>query len=305
MSDSRPIYVVRRVTCSSSPSCTQPGPRPRPSAIRCPAWAGLERPRRLRPAGRQPGALRSLVDERYRLRPSDPPGAARPRRCRRSCVGIDHGTGRATCTRPRTCGRFEDARGIPAKLVVAGMTSDGAPHRGSGRRRTQRDVVGLDPSTPPVMADFARAGSCAPRCCSEGAAPATATGVATHRYLGPKLRWSSGRLLNGWALVRIQPVPRCNPAQPVQATGCDHPRRAAACGHPSGHLPPFHGWDTILRRSLAEVRVLPVAPSILWAQFSSRTRGSGGRQCQLGVAQQESTCLGSKGPVVRFHSPRP
>ncbi len=62
MSDSRPIYVVRRVTCSSSWSCSQPGPRRRPNAIRCPAWAGLEHPRRLRPAGRRRGAIRSLVD---------------------------------------------------------------------------------------------------------------------------------------------------------------------------------------------------------------------------------------------------
>ena len=31
---------------------------------------------------------------------------------------------------------------------------------------------------------------------------------ATHRHLGSKLSRLSGRLLNGWALVRIQPVPR-------------------------------------------------------------------------------------------------
>jgi 60 kDa SS-A/Ro ribonucleoprotein len=51
---------------------------------------------------------------------------------------------------------YRDARGIPAKLVVVGMTSNGfsiADPNDAG----MLDVVGFDSSTPPVIADFARA----------------------------------------------------------------------------------------------------------------------------------------------------
>ena len=51
---------------------------------------------------------------------------------------------------------YRDARGIPAKLIVVGMTSDGfslADPDDAG----MLDVVGFDTSTPPVIADFARA----------------------------------------------------------------------------------------------------------------------------------------------------
>jgi 60 kDa SS-A/Ro ribonucleoprotein len=51
---------------------------------------------------------------------------------------------------------YRDARGIPAKLVVVGMTSTGfsvADPDDAG----MLDVVGFDTSTPPVIADFARA----------------------------------------------------------------------------------------------------------------------------------------------------
>jgi 60 kDa SS-A/Ro ribonucleoprotein len=51
---------------------------------------------------------------------------------------------------------YRDARGIPAKLVVVGMTSTGfsiADPKDAG----MLDVVGFDTSTPPVIADFARA----------------------------------------------------------------------------------------------------------------------------------------------------
>src|SRR5262249_38993189 len=107
------------------------------------------------------------------------------------------------------------AREISARLVVAEMTSNGGPHRGSGRRRSARRVD-LDPATLPVMADFARAWSpVLPAAVAKARRTATAAGVATHRYLGPKLSRLSGRLLNGWALVRIQPVPRCLPTQPA------------------------------------------------------------------------------------------
>jgi len=50
---------------------------------------------------------------------------------------------------------YRDARGIPAKLVVVGMTSTGfsiADPADAG----MLDVVGFDTSTPPVIADFAR-----------------------------------------------------------------------------------------------------------------------------------------------------
>ncbi|MDB4956726.1 MAG: RNA-binding protein [Myxococcales bacterium] len=51
---------------------------------------------------------------------------------------------------------YRNARGIPAKLVVVGMTSNGfsvADPNDAG----MIDVVGFDASTPPVIADFARA----------------------------------------------------------------------------------------------------------------------------------------------------
>jgi 60 kDa SS-A/Ro ribonucleoprotein len=51
---------------------------------------------------------------------------------------------------------YRQARGIPAKLVVVGMTSTGfsiADPDDAG----MLDVVGFDTSTPPVIADFARA----------------------------------------------------------------------------------------------------------------------------------------------------
>jgi len=51
---------------------------------------------------------------------------------------------------------YRDARGVPAKLVVVGMTSTGfaiADPADAG----MLDVVGFAPSTPPVIADFARA----------------------------------------------------------------------------------------------------------------------------------------------------
>jgi 60 kDa SS-A/Ro ribonucleoprotein len=51
---------------------------------------------------------------------------------------------------------YRNARDIPAKLVVVGMTSTGfriADPDDAG----MLDVVGFDPSTPSVIADFARA----------------------------------------------------------------------------------------------------------------------------------------------------
>lgn len=51
---------------------------------------------------------------------------------------------------------YREARGIPAKLVVVGMTSNGfsiADPKDAG----MLDVVGFDTATPPVISDFARA----------------------------------------------------------------------------------------------------------------------------------------------------
>ncbi len=51
---------------------------------------------------------------------------------------------------------YRDARGIPAKLVVVGMTSNGftiANPDDAG----MLDVVGFDTSSPLVLSDFARA----------------------------------------------------------------------------------------------------------------------------------------------------
>ena len=51
---------------------------------------------------------------------------------------------------------YREARGIPAKLVVVGMTSTGfsvADPNDAG----MLDVVGFDSASPPVIADFARA----------------------------------------------------------------------------------------------------------------------------------------------------
>ncbi|HRC57863.1 MAG TPA: hypothetical protein PKU97_18175, partial [Kofleriaceae bacterium] len=51
---------------------------------------------------------------------------------------------------------YREARGIPAKLVVVGMTSSGftiADPKDAG----MMDVVGFDTATPPVISDFARA----------------------------------------------------------------------------------------------------------------------------------------------------
>src|SRR5687768_6688702 len=49
---------------------------------------------------------------------------------------------------------------------------------------------------------------------------------SSHRYLGSKLEWLSGRLLTGWVLVRLQPIPRLDhvgvvqrPSTPVSLTG--------------------------------------------------------------------------------------
>ena len=72
------------------------------------------------------------------------------------CVYTDNETWAGSVHPAQALRAYRDARGIPAKLVVVGMTSNGfsiADPNDAG----MVDVVGFDTSTPPVIADFARA----------------------------------------------------------------------------------------------------------------------------------------------------
>jgi len=72
------------------------------------------------------------------------------------CIYTDDETWAGDVHPARALRAYRDARGIPAKLVVVGMTSTGfsiADPNDAG----MIDVVGFDTSTPPVIADFARA----------------------------------------------------------------------------------------------------------------------------------------------------
>jgi 60 kDa SS-A/Ro ribonucleoprotein len=72
------------------------------------------------------------------------------------CIYTDNETWAGHVHPAQALRAYRDARGIPAKLVVVGMTSTGfsiADPNDAG----MIDVVGFDTSTPPVIADFARA----------------------------------------------------------------------------------------------------------------------------------------------------
>lgn len=72
------------------------------------------------------------------------------------CIYTDNETWAGNVHPSQALRSYRDARGIPAKLVVVGMTSNGfsiADPNDAG----MLDVVGFDTSTPPVIADFARA----------------------------------------------------------------------------------------------------------------------------------------------------
>lgn len=72
------------------------------------------------------------------------------------CVYTDNETWAGNVHPAQALRSYRDARGVPAKLVVVGMTSNGfsiADPNDAG----MMDVVGFDTSTPPVIADFARA----------------------------------------------------------------------------------------------------------------------------------------------------
>jgi 60 kDa SS-A/Ro ribonucleoprotein len=71
------------------------------------------------------------------------------------CVYTDNETWAGKVHPAQALRAYRQARGIPAKLVVVGMTSTGfsiADPNDAG----MIDVVGFDTSTPPVIADFAR-----------------------------------------------------------------------------------------------------------------------------------------------------
>ncbi len=71
------------------------------------------------------------------------------------CIYTDNETWAGNVHPSQALRSYRDARGIPAKLVVVGMTSNGfsiADPNDAG----MVDVVGFDTSTPPVIADFAR-----------------------------------------------------------------------------------------------------------------------------------------------------
>jgi 60 kDa SS-A/Ro ribonucleoprotein len=72
------------------------------------------------------------------------------------CIYTDHETSVGDVHPAHALRAYRDARGIAAKLVVVGMTSTGfaiADPDDAG----MLDVIGFDASTPPVIADFARA----------------------------------------------------------------------------------------------------------------------------------------------------
>jgi 60 kDa SS-A/Ro ribonucleoprotein len=72
------------------------------------------------------------------------------------CIYTDNETWAGDVHPAQALRAYRDARGIPARLVVVGMTSTGfsiADPNDAG----MIDVVGFDTSTPPVIADFARA----------------------------------------------------------------------------------------------------------------------------------------------------
>jgi 60 kDa SS-A/Ro ribonucleoprotein len=71
-------------------------------------------------------------------------------------IYTDNETGAGSVHPVQALRAYRDARGIPAKLVVVGMTSTGfsvADPADAG----MLDVVGFDTAAPPVIADFARA----------------------------------------------------------------------------------------------------------------------------------------------------
>lgn len=72
------------------------------------------------------------------------------------CVYTDNETWAGSVHPAQALRAYRDARGIPAKLVVVGMTSTGFSIADPGDAG-MLDVVGFDTSTPPVIADFARA----------------------------------------------------------------------------------------------------------------------------------------------------
>lgn len=116
-----------------------------------------------------------------------------------------------------------------------------------------RAVVDLDPATPPVMADFARAWSLAPRRCSEGAAHCDRCRCGDTPVFGTEAQLVERPFVKRMGAGSNPAGPATeSPRQPVQDTGVADtapemvrrhplrlPRRAAARGHrrDTGHRP--------------------------------------------------------------------
>ena len=196
-----------------------------------------------------------------------------------------------------------------------------------------RDAVDPDPALS-GHADFARAWSSAPRRCSEGAAHCDRCRCGNTPVFGTEAQQVERPFVKRMG-AGSNPAGPATHSHAAQAPGAPippgmvriHPlrpsRRAAAravsrrdTGHRSTDGTRFcedrwrrfesSRWHRIVRRfsgcsSAAEraVGVREAAGAIPVAQ----THGS--LPVSLGVAQKESTCLGSKGPVVRIHSPGP
>lgn len=153
------------------------------------------------------------LDRKYHLRSAD---RERSTTASRTTRPVSIATTKPGGRRAPAPGRAVVVRSMGNPGQAGRGRDDVAPRSASRIRTTPECARGhLDRGDASGHADFARAWSFSLRAAAAKARrTATAAGVATHRYLGPKLSRSSGRLLNGWALVRIQPVPRRTPPQP-------------------------------------------------------------------------------------------
>ena len=204
-----------------------------------------------------------------------------------------------------------------------------------------RNAVDPDPA-PPVMADFARAWSFAPRRCSEGAAHCDRCRCGDTPVFGTEAQQVERPFVKRMGAGSNPAGPATNPTQPGQGAGAADPapemvglhplrpsRPAAAravTGRDTGHRSTdgtrfcedrwwrFESsrWHCSPENSSRRARFSGCSSA---AERAARAREVAGAipaaqthashcQFQLGVAQQESTCLGSKGAVVRIHSPR-
>jgi hypothetical protein len=121
---------------------------------------------------------------------------------------------------PQDVRSWTAAREIPAKLVVAGMTSNGGPHRGSGDAGMRVGSISIRRRLRSWPTSLAR-GAPLRGAAAKARRTATAAGVATHRYLGPKLSQVERPFVKRMGAGS-------NPAGPATET------RAASAGHRRG-----------------------------------------------------------------------